>query len=258
MKVLKFAAYAIIGLLTLAACSDDAEDNGTLEQELTQVEVQTILETDELTSAVDEALADLFANSSPTGRSTGTANECYSAEYTETGFTATFNNCVLNETENVNGTLTVTYGLEENSASFTATFVDFYVGTIKVNGTRTFTVVGSEQETSVSFTITSNISVEFADGETISENGTKTFALVFEEGQDTLWNLSGEWTVQLDGNTYTISGNVSKNLICEYWTMGSMTVNKNGLAIDVDFGDGTCDDKATITYPNGVTEEIDL
>lgn len=257
MKKIRIACYLTLSVLVLASCSDDAEDNGAIEQELTQAEVQSILETDEVTSVVDDALAELFAATTTTSKS-APGNECYSAEYTDNGFTATFNNCVLNDTDNINGTLIVTYNLDSSTASYTATYEDFFVGTIRVNGTRTFTLVGSEMESSVSFTIASNISVEFEDGETISENGTKTFAIVFEEGQDALWNLSGNWTVQVDGNTYTVSGNVSKDLICEYWTQGTMTVTKNGLEIDVDFGDGTCDDQATVIYPNGATEDISL
>jgi hypothetical protein len=37
-----------------------------------------------------------------------------------------------------------------------------------------------------------------------------------------------------------------------------MTIDKNGLTIGVNFGDGTCDDIALVTYPNGVEEEITL
>ena len=199
-------------------------------------------------------LAELYYFTGTTQKS----NECYTAEYTDTGFTATFNNCALNGSENINGTLTVIYGTDANTTTYTATFSDFFVGTIKVNGTRTFTLNSGQMDEAISFTITSDISVEYDDGKTISENGTKTFEFVFEDGMDTLWNLSGSWTVMVDGDTYTVSGDVSKNLICEYWTMGSMKIGKNGLQVDVDFGDGTCDDKATVTYPNGATEEIAL
>ena len=37
-----------------------------------------------------------------------------------------------------------------------------------------------------------------------------------------------------------------------------MSLNKNGLNVTVDFGDGTCDDLATLTYPDGTMEEISL
>ncbi len=259
MRKMKLAVYLMAGIVVLASCSDDAEDNGNIEQELTQTEVQSILETDDVTSVVDEILADLYiANDGSTSRSATENDDCYSAEYGENGFTAVFNNCALNGTDNINGTLTVTYGLDDSSATYTAAYEDFFVGTIKINGTRTYVLSGSEEESSLSFTITSNITVEFEDGETISENGVKTFAVVFQEMEDTLWNLSGNWTVQVDGTTYSISGDVSRNFVCEYWTMGSMTVNKNGLEVDIDFGEGSCDDDATLTYPDGTTQDIKL
>ncbi|WP_343486291.1 hypothetical protein [Allomuricauda sp. d1] len=253
-NVFKYA-FLFGAALFIVSCSDDAEDNGMIETELSQAEVNTLLETEDIASSVDTALAELFNDNGSTAKTA--KNDCYSAEYTDTGFTATFNNCVLNGTDNINGTLVVTYGANENTAEFTATYTDFFVGDIKINGTRTFVITSSNEE-SVAFTVNSTISVEFADGSTISENGTKTFAIVFEEGQDTLWNLSGSWTIQKDGNTYSVSGDISKQFTCAYWSSGSMTVNKNGLEVDVDFGDGTCDDKATLTYPNGASEEIDL
>jgi hypothetical protein len=48
------------------------------------------------------------------------------------------------------------------------------------------------------------------------------------------------------------------NFACSYLNIGSMTVAKNGLSISVDFGDDTCDDIATVIYPNGKVEEISL
>ena len=37
-----------------------------------------------------------------------------------------------------------------------------------------------------------------------------------------------------------------------------MELSKNGLEVNVDFGDGTCDDIALLVYPDGTTEEISL
>lgn len=256
----KLFAYALLPMLFLfiVSCSNDAEDTEVPEGTLSQTEVQTLLDTDEITSTVDSALAELFGQDGNSSKSV--SNECYSAEYTDTGFTATFNNCVLNGTDNINGTMIVTYGAGENSAEFTAVYEDFYIGDMKINGTRTFTINVSESEVigTVAYSITSNLTVEFADGSTLSESGTKNFSIVFEEGQDTLWNVSGSWTIQKDGNTYAIEGNISRQLNCAYWSSGNLAINKNGLEVTVDFGDGTCDDSATLTYPDGTTEEITL
>ncbi|MER3376327.1 MAG: hypothetical protein RIM83_16930 [Allomuricauda sp.] len=258
----KIYTIAISGafLLFAQSCSEDGKPNA--EQELTQTELQTIMETDDISSVADNALAELFADNSA-GKSAVSAktNDCYVAEYSETGFVATFNNCVLNGTDNVNGTVTVTYEVGEESASFTATYVDFYVGTIKINGTRSFVMNGNMDTNSFSFTVTSDMSVEFEDESVISESGTKTFGFTFgEDLQSSTFSLAGDWTIQADGNTYAVEivDTLEGSLSCENITSGSMIVTKNGLDIVVDFGAGECDNTATLVYPNGASEEITL
>lgn len=254
-----------IGIFTLVfalfnSCSEDANPIGT-DQELAPTELQTILTTDEAAGTVDNALAELFAGSAQAGKSAKSANDCYSAEYTDTGFVATFNNCVLNGTENVNGTLTVTYEVGNETAAFTATYEDFYVGTIKLNGTRAYQLDSNVQQNTISFTVTSNMTVEMEDESVITETGTKTFAFTFGENLgDSSFSLSGNWTVTADGNTYAIEtvDPLEVGFNCEHLTSGSMNVSKNGLEVIVDFGDGECDEVATLTYPDGTTEEINL
>ncbi|RDY61577.1 hypothetical protein DX873_05305 [Flagellimonas nanhaiensis] len=248
-----------LALFFIQSCSEDAkalEDDA----QLSQTELRTILETDEISGVADNALAELFANNSISGKSINT-NECYTAEYSETGFVATFNNCVLNGTDNVNGTLTVTYEMSNETISYIAAYEDFYVGTIKINGTRSFTINGDLNQNMISFSVTSAIEVEMEDESIITENGTKTFGFSFSEDlENTQFTIAGNWTVVYDGNTYSIEtvNDLQGSLTCEYLTTGSMIVEKNGLEITVDFGDGECDDQATVIYPNGATEEITL
>ena len=56
---------------------------------ITSAELQTILTTDDIAGAADTALAELFAGN--TAKSTvAKEGECYSAEYSETGFVIRF------------------------------------------------------------------------------------------------------------------------------------------------------------------------
>ena len=279
MKRVYLITY-LIALCVFVSCSEDAEilqlnEDGQTEEgssqetsdeesandetpeedgDFTSAEVRSIIEMDEMTSMFDTILSDLYFEN---GTSNKSNNECYSAEYFENGFVATFNNCVLNETENVNGTLNVSYGVGNSSSTYTSTFSDFFIGTTKVNGTRSYTLSLTNEET-VSFEISSNISLEYEDGSVVTEAGTKVLSFVFEEGEETLWNLQGIWTFTKDDNTYTVGGNVSRPLTCEYWTEGAMNVSVNELVVDIDFGDGTCDDAAVLTYANGMTQNIKL
>mgnify|MGYP000669292342 CR=1 FL=1 len=257
-SVFKKLALVTFGLFAIYSCSDDSEISEDVT--LSQVELKTILETDDVSGAVDTVLSDLYINNSSSGKSAKN-NDCYSAEYSDTGYTVTFNNCVLNGSDNVNGTLVVTYNLENDTASYTATYEDFYVGEIKINGTRTYVLSGNSDENSVSFTVTSDMTLVLEDGEMVSENGIKTFAITFGDSlETTTFSIDGNWTLVADGNTYkvNVTSALLGNLSCGYLTNGSMTIDKNGLSIGVNFGDGTCDDKAMVTYPNGVEEEITL
>lgn len=252
-----FVATALIGF---QSCSKDgmAGDGDAI----TETELQTILTTNEISGVADFTIAELYNNNTAKGTSAA-KDDCYNATYSETGFEATFNNCVLNGTDNVDGTVSVTYeeGEGAGNASFIATFTNFYVGTVKLNGTRTYEISANSTEAMGTFTVTSDMSVELEDGYTITENGTKTLSVSYdEETQNILFSLTGNWTVEADGNTYAVEiiEDLQGNSSCEHMTSGTMLASKNGLAVTVDFGNGNCDDVATIIYPNGATEEISL
>lgn len=258
VAVCKRIALIMMGAVVILSCSDETETEENAE--LTSTELKTILETDDVSGSVDTVLSDLYMNNSTSGKSVK-SNDCYNAEYTDTGYTVTFNNCVLNGSDNVNGTLVVTYNLDNETASYTAVYEDFYVGEIKINGTRTYVLSGNSNENGVSFAVTSNMSLVLEDGSTVSENGTKTFGITFGDSlESTTFSIEGDWTLMADGNTYKVSviSALQGNLNCAYLNTGNMTIDKNGLTIGVNFGDGTCDDIALVTYPNGVEEEITL
>tara|TARA_R110000744_G_scaffold135284_1_gene244671 strand:- start:168 stop:950 length:783 start_codon:yes stop_codon:yes gene_type:complete len=236
------------------SCSDDESANE--EVVFTETELKAILETDDITGGVDIALYNLFSNQYSTGKSTN--EECYSAVYSDTGYTATFNNCVLNGTASVNGTLTVTYDQQGEAGSFTASYVDFYVGETKINGSRSYVFSTNTDQSSITFEVTSDMIVEMEDGSIISDNGTKSTTITFEDTPT--YSIDGTWTVVYEGNTYNVMVNSSltSDIGCNYISSGDMNISKNGLSVNVDFGDGTCDDVARLTYPNGVEEEITL
>ena len=259
-KFLRFNPLIFLFALGLfvTSCSED-QDNPLNGEEFTQAELRTILEADEVSASADSVLADLYASgNAQSGRN---APDCYEVTYTETGFTAVFNNCVLNGTDNANGTVTVVYDTEPGTAAFTATYVDFYVGDVKLNGTRSFTIIGDSTQNSISFSVTSEMTAEFADGTIISENGSRVFTLTLGDSLETsTYSISGSWELQVDDDVYavTITSALEGNLSCGYLTTGTMEVSKNGLQVTVDFGDGSCDNIATIIYPNGATEDVTL
>lgn len=259
MKYLKYIFKKPFILISVAIFSYSCSDDDTVNEEvsLTKSDLQAVLEIDEITNGVDLALFNLNANAESTGKSY--SFDCYTAVYSDTGYVATFNNCVLNGTENVNGTLTVTYDLEDQSGSFTASYDDFYIGDIKINGSRSFEFNSNTDSSALTFEVTSDMIVEMEDGSIISDNGVRATTLFFGE-VTTTFSITGNWTVLYEGNTYNVSVNnaLTSAITCSYVSGGDMDLTKNGLTVNVDFGDSTCDDLAILTYPNGVVEEITL
>ncbi|WP_238857947.1 hypothetical protein [Poritiphilus flavus] len=255
---LKNSVLLVVMAVIAFSCSNDSDSDATPSDfQLSETELQTILETDDISGVADTVLAEVFVGNNTTSK----GNDCYEAAYSDTGFTVVFNNCVLNGTDNVNGTLTVVYEVDNESAAFTATYSGFFVGDIEINGTRSFGFDANMDQSSYSFVVNSNMEITLADESKITENGTKVFGFSFGQSlEDTSFTLSGNWSITVGDNSYSVEVNetLEGNLSCEYLTSGSMDINKNGLEVTVDFGDGTCDDIATIIYPNGATEDVSI
>lgn len=258
VKTLFLSGLLLIGF----SCSKDLADAQLdVDQKVSKTEVKTILETDEFSSAADGVVTEIFQQ----GESAKSAKneDCYATEFSDTGFTVNFDNCTVEEGgEELSGMLTVTYKEGEESSAFTATYTNLSVDGIIINGTRSFTINSNSENENVSFTIVSEMSVKLVDGSVIEEAGTKTFAINFdfENFANSNLTIDGNWTVKADGNTYAV--NVSSELVanfgCDYVGKGIMALAKNGLEVVIDFGEGTCDDMANMTYPDGTVEEISL
>jgi len=253
----------MVTALVVFSCSKDDESN-ILEKEqnqkVSQSDLKTILQADDLSSVADNVVAELF-NNAESGKQAKN-NDCYEAEYTDTGFTVTFPNCTIEGTdEKVNGTLTVVYAEEGDNYAFSVTYNNLMAGDICINGTKSFGISAGEQENSIVLTTIGDMSIKMADGAVISEEGEKIVGIVFgEELGDGMLTIDGKWTVKADGNTYSvdITELLSTDFGCDYVGKGLMLLNKNGLAVTIDFGDGSCDDIAAVIYPDGTKEDITL
>lgn len=237
--------------LTIVSCSKDEESTTENDTTLTEAEVQTVLETNGVSGAADNIVRDIF-NSEESGESA--KNSCYVTTYFDTGFTVSFDNCRAEENGAVlDGGLTVTYQGTDDSLAYTITFDDLMVGDMALKGTRSF-VFSAQNDNSIVYEVTSDMTVTMANEKVVSENGTKTFAFILGEEWGTgKLTIDGDWTLQIDSDTYRVSVDqlLETNFGCEHIGKGIMILNKNGLEVSLDFGDGDCDDMASLTYPDG-------
>ena len=252
--------FLVLVFTGFQSCSKDAEmDLMSDGAELTQFELRTILEADAYTGLMDEVLMDLIEKNGPTAAKIAD-QDCYEISYTESGFRAEFGNCVLNTTENVNGVLEVTYSESVGNTSFSVNYTGFFVGAVELSGTRTIEISHSG-ETNIDLVVQSDMTVKLPEGTVLTEKGSKALQIQLGTSlESTIYNLSGSWTVSDGSATYIVDIRepLEGNLACPYAVTGLMDIEKNGLEIGVDFGDGACDNEVTLAYPNGAREILEL
>ena len=246
----------------VVSCSNDKEDPMS-EQEFSKAEVSAVLAGDNMTSFADNTLTNLVINGSDGAGTTSKVEtaECYSYVAVENGFTVTFANCSLEGYDNITGGVAVEYAAGEGTASFTATFNELNVDGTIISGTRSYVFKGNMEMGIYSYSITSDMRVGFPDDSFYSEKGTQNYSLVFGDTLEaSIYTISGNWTVEWKGNTYNLTSveGIQGNLTCAHINKGNLEISKNGLKVAVNYGDATCDDIATLVYPDGTTEDFTL
>lgn len=103
------------------------------------------------------------------------------------------------------------------------------------------------------------------DGSTASFTGNRTREWIEGFGSgfwgDNVFLITGNSTFTGKmGNVFakqTITP-LRRELSCRFIVSGVLEISRNDLTASLDFGDGTCDAKGLLTYPNGETKEIFL
>lgn len=152
-----------------------------------------------------------------------------------------------------------------NGATRTITFENFYVDSVQVQGIATRTFTGTT-DTEREFSSESTLDFTFADGSVLTREGQRTRTLV--EGFETLYDYSDDLILITGSVNYTtdegvafgkyISDPLHRLGTCRFVVQGVVTYTYEGeMFAELDYGDGTCDDLATITK-NGETRQITI
>lgn len=179
--------------------------------------------------------------------------------------TITFTGDCLDYNGNViTGTITKTWSVTDTSKERTITVDNLTINGYVVNGTKTYTYTASNANGNPEMSGSIDISVETDEG-TITKVGTKTVAIT--AGADTDTCMDDEKTitgscVYTDASGATFSVEITTPLVkpagCLYIASGIKEyTNADGTTV-LDYGDGTCDNVATKTSPDGTITEVEL
>lgn len=273
MKTTKF----ILGLalaFSIFSCSKD-ESNSSSELSEAKVSAKIDLATEDVAKIVEDQYAlQVNPGAGKNNLETQDLPSCatVTVELTATTWTRTvvFDNCTLPNGNVLDGTIIVSGSLNFDTPSHTIsyTFVDFHHNNILIEGNRT--VVRSMQSTAALGTVhpVANMSIDmtatFPNGNVYHRVGNRVRELI--EGFDTpmLWadnvfSISGSWTTTFPAGTQTstITTPLRVRANCPNIVRGVVEIVRNDNTAILDYGNGECDNQATLTI-NGTTTTITL
>ncbi len=177
-----------------------------------------------------------------------------------------FDNCKYKEITR-SGTVIVSYTRTSSDnpgrITMSVSFDNYTADDVQIEGTIT-SIIGAVNKTP-SFTVKStDMVLTYSDGRTIKGSSSQTFTMVegfatLAEPADNVIEVSGSSSgTNRAGNIFSAQSNKVRFIWgCQYPVSGTSTVTSDKGETIVDFGDGECDNEASITK-NGVTVTIQL
>jgi len=176
-------------------------------------------------------------------------------------------NCMGNDGRNRRGKIIVTYSGDDFRAqghTRTITFDEFYVNDNQVTGTKKITNMGKNGEGHTYFNIETNGSMVTEKG-TITHNSNRVRTWISGEDtearEDDVFSITGSGSRMLDnGKSFTmeIVSPIIRANDCKWIKSGVIKMTgPDNKERSIDFGNGDCDNKATVSF-KGKTKEITL
>ncbi|MGB1268272.1 MAG: hypothetical protein ACPG45_00885 [Flavobacteriaceae bacterium] len=274
---MKKIVLSLITVIALMSCEDNKTNIPTTEnynpQELSKSEEANKI-AEEVNSIITKDYEEDGANKNTTNNNQTYLPDCVTRTYTSDGtnhsveFDFGTTACVMPNGNAITGKILYTYvgDILADTKTITYTLIDFTFNNLDVQGSDVIDHIRSNTNGNPQSTIHVDFTITWPDGMVGERTG--TILREWIEGSDTLldWTddvflVSGNWSTTFDnGNTYsaTININLRRELTCWYFVSGTIDFNYNELIFTGDYGDNTCDNDATLIFPNGTIVEIEL
>ena len=280
LKPMNYVGLILVSALTFTACSEEeAAVEETLEnQEVISVaELQYSDESEQMADEIAEIAEDVYISDefSLTGKS------AYFSDYlpdcvtittvvTDTTREKTIDfgeGCELRNGNVLSGIINLSYekDMEAASKSLALSLENFTFNGVAIEGAASVLRVRSNENGNPQGTATANYTATWPDGAVATFSGTRTrewiegFGTGFWGDNVFLVTGSGTYTSRA-GVVYTkeVITPLRREMACRFIVSGVLEISRSGNTASLDFGDGTCDAKGVLTYPDGTSEEVFL
>ncbi|WP_028890052.1 hypothetical protein [Tenacibaculum ovolyticum] len=266
----KISSLFIIGLLVFASC----ESNDTVSlDEVSIEEVLNVVLADDISAEIDAVVEDDSTENNLESKGTTVVSNHPScvqrtSEDTANGKIVTLDfgdGCIGRRGKEFAGKIIIEYVKTDDNFSKTLSFENFMVEGNTIEGGKSIVKIKENLNGNPQATFNVDITITLESGDEIIKKGTKVKEKIAgadtDDRGDDVYSISGNWE-SIDKNgvvkTATITTNLIREWACRYIVSGVIEIAKDGTEVTLNFGDGTCDNVATITDVNGVSKEITL
>ncbi|WP_340202107.1 hypothetical protein [Ascidiimonas sp. W6] len=274
--VLKKLQLLLLAVFVFTSCNNEdvtLDDNEVISEEQLNAMDEVDLISEEVNGVVEDVYAaDEIATLSRSNYVSDYLPDCVTITRVITSTTKELtiefaDNCELRNGNVVSGTIYLSYSKDMEAMTKVLTFSleNFVFNGVSVEGSSSITRMRSNENGNPQSTAEARFGATWPNGDTASFIGTRTREWIEGYGSgtwgDNVFLITGNatYTNRL-GNTWkrTVLTALRRELACRFLVSGVLEISRNGNAATIDFGDGSCDNKAVITYPDGTTKEINL
>lgn len=283
MKTKILIPTILCSLFLLVSCNKEDQEVTPLTVTEASVNAQIDIATDDISKIVEEQLTSEDGISGKTTTTESVAPGCMQVtrvpEYgtpLNTGDTITktidfgTTGCPMANGNVLKGKIIITFIYDPGATSHTInySFDNFYHNAIKINGNKSFTrVLGTSTANSTTHpivTMTMDLTATMPNGGIFTRVGSRVREIIAgqttPELSDNEYQVTGSWTTTSPNGIARVSTITTPLLIklnCSNIVQGVITFTRNGNTATLDYGNGDCDNQATVTI-NGVSYPITL
>lgn len=175
--------------------------------------------------------------------------------------------CELRNGNFVSGKIIMEYEKDPEAAAkmITYAFEDFYFNGKEVEGGGSILRERSNEKGNPQSTKTFDVTVTWPDNTFANKNGVKVREMIEGQGTfawgDNVFLITGNWEFTRRNGTILSAKVVEalrRELACKFLVSGILELNKNENNAILNYGDGECDDLATVSINGGEEREIHL
>lgn len=280
MNFTKMAPWVLgLSLLTISSCTneEDASTEIASDEVISVAELQVSDESELITEEISSIAEDVYASDEISTTAKGDYRsdylpECVVITTTVTEFTREKiidfgEGCELPNGNVLSGIIKLNYAKDMTvaSKSISLTLENFTFNSVAVEGSASVLRLRANENGNPQGTVTSEFSATWPNGDTASFTGTRTREWIEGYGSgfwgDNVFLITGKRTyIGRLGNVFVkeVTTPLRRELSCRFIVSGVLEISRNDNTATLDFGDGSCDAKGTLTQPNGTETEVFL